>query len=572
MKINALIIFVCLSLVSCGKTFSPGQSNDSEENGFKYYFTYLYTDGIRLRILGNTAEALKHFEICLKIEPGNDAVLFQIAQVMLQNGNLNGAKYYLLEAVKAVPENIWYNIMLQKIYAQQNNSDSALIFIKKAILIDSDNEMLMLQLAEHYSERGNYEESAKILAKLEKKYGLNENNALIVVKTYMDAKDYKSTENTLIKLTEAFPEENIYKGMLAEVYRNLGLDEKASQIYADLMEKNPDDGKTMLWISDFLAEAGNYKELFYLLERIIDNKSISEIEKLAFFKGLIEKEKLIKDKKEELEEVLMKLEFKYPKSQNALLLRPDLYMKAGENKKAEERLKEIISADRRNYFAWETLLFLYSETRNIDMLYKYAGECATEFNLSLPAKILFASAAMEKGEYERAIEELRKAKIIAGNNTEALIQALSLEADTYYRMKEYKKAFEKYENALVMDYENIMIMNNYAYLLAERNTNLGKAEEMALKVIAKEPENTTYLDTYAWVLFKKGKIKKAEEVMFDIIVNKGGKNPEHLEHYGLILIKRKKCNEAVKYLQEALKADPEKKYLIEEIKNCTGKR
>ena len=54
-----------------------------------------------------------------------------------------------------------------------------------------------------------------------------------------------------------------------------------------------------------------------------------------------------------------------------------------------------------------------------------------------------------------------------------------MRADVYYRMKDYLKAFETFKTALKADNSDLTVINNYAYYLAEQNTNLKEAEEMA---------------------------------------------------------------------------------------------
>ena len=43
--------------------------------------------------------------------------------------------------------------------------------------------------------------------------------------------------------------------------------------------------------------------------------------------------------------------------------------------------------------------------------------------------------------YSVALEELRKAAILAGDDKEPNIQVLTMKADIYYRMKDYDKCF-----------------------------------------------------------------------------------------------------------------------------------
>jgi Tfp pilus assembly protein PilF len=172
------------------------------------------------------------------------------------------------------------------------------------------------------------------------------------------------------------------------------------------------------------------------------------------------------------------------------------------------------------------------------------------------------------GKYSLALEELKKAEILAADNKDFLVQVLTMRADIYYRMKEYLKAFETFREALKTNNDDVTVINNYAYYLAEQNTNLKEAEEMAKRVIEKEKGNSTYLDTYAWVLYKRGKLQEAAKIMEAAISS--GKNVDAVmyEHLGYILKKQKNCDEAIKNWNIAIKMDVTKTELLKEIENC----
>ena len=55
-------------------------------------------------------------------------------------------------------------------------------------------------------------------------------------------------------------------------------------------------------------------------------------------------------------------------------------------------------------------------------------ECATRFNRSFLAKILYANGALENKNFNVALEELRKAEILAGDNKEFKTQVLTYES------------------------------------------------------------------------------------------------------------------------------------------------
>jgi tetratricopeptide (TPR) repeat protein len=234
-------------------------------------------------------------------------------------------------------------------------------------------------------------------------------------------------------------------------------------------------------------------------------------------------------------------------------------------------LEEVISKNPDNYFAWEKLLLLCYDTQDFAKLMLYGGECASRFNLSLFAKILYANGAIANERYDIALEELRKATIIAGDNNDALMQIYAMKADVLYRMDNFQEAFQTFEEVLKLNPNDIITLNNYAYYLAEQNMELKKAEIMARKVIEQEKDNATFLDTYAWVLFKQGKNRAAAKIMEQVISRGTDLSAEHFEHYGFILQKLRKCNQAIEYWKIAIKLDSSKSHLNNEIENC-GKR
>jgi len=258
----------------------------------------------------------------------------------------------------------------------------------------------------------------------------------------------------------------------------------------------------------------------------------------------------------------MIMESSYPEDDLVALLRPEFYQKANDNPAAIARLEEIIKANPNNYYAWEKLLLVYYEMKNYGMLEKRGGECATRFNRSVIAKMLYSTGALENGHYDIALEELRKADILAGDNDELKIQILSMKADVLYRSQNYDEAFGIYEEALKMDSSDLTLLNNYAYYLAEQNINLREAEEMAKTVISKESTNNTFMDTYAWVLYKRGKTREAAKIMERIINSGEADDAEYYEHYGFILKKMKKFGDAVDSFEKALELDKTKSYIV----------
>ncbi|TAL62800.1 MAG: tetratricopeptide repeat protein, partial [Bacteroidetes bacterium] len=453
-------------------------------------------------------------------------------------------------------------------YYQEHNLDSAIIFYENAVKYLPEKEDLQLTLGNLYSENKNYEKAKLIYDSFDRKYGVNEKSTISAIKNLMNEEKF---DEALVKaqlLLREYPDEILYNGLLAEIYRGMGENEKALEVYNLLLERNPDNAQIQLSLCDFLIEEKSYNELFMLLNTVILNTNIKKEDKISLLVRLIELSDNNNDIGDKLIITFMVLEANYIDDDIVPLLRPELLIKENKLKDASIRLEEIIKSRPDNYYAWEKLLMVYQQSGDYSKLMTKGEECATRFNRSFLAKLLYANGAFENNKYSVALEELRKAQILAGDNKESLIQVLTMRADVYYRMKDYLKAFETFEEALKENKDDLTVINNYAYYLAEQDKNLKEAELMAKRVVEKEKGNTTFLDTYGWVLYKRGKLKEAEKVMEEII--KKGERPDAVwyEHYGYILKKQKKCDKAIENWNIALKIDSTKTNLINEIENC----
>lgn len=571
--LTAVAVLIVLISYSCGKRIVPSEVS---KGNIKTYdsatFNYIFVEAIKQKLLGNSGDALKILEQCVRINPESDASYFQMSQILMAAGDVNNGKKYALKAWSLDNKNFWYMMMLAGTYYQERNLDSAIIFYEQATKYFPAKEDLMITLGNLYSQNKKYEKANELFKRLDNKYGVNETSTVETVKNLMRAEKYDEAQENALALLDKYPDEIQFNGLLAEIYRGKGENEKAMEVYNKLIEKNPDDPQTLLSLCDFLLNEKNYDDLLRMLNTVILNGNVAREDKINLFARMLELPDLVKNNGDKLILETMVLEAEFAEDDLILLLRPEVFTARGMNNEAIKRLEEIIAGRPENYYAWEKLLLLYLQIGDYQKLEINAKECSTRFNRSFLAKLLYATGANENKHYDIAIEELRKAAILAGNNKDYLLQVVSLKADVYYRQKDYEKAFSTYDEALMYNNEDLTILNNYAYYLAEQNMRLPEAEEMAKKVIEKESKNTTFLDTYAWVLYKRGKLKEADKIM-NSIVNSGEKpDAEWYEHYGYILKKKKDCKNAIINWNIALKLDANKTNLIKEIKSCQGLR
>jgi tetratricopeptide (TPR) repeat protein len=564
-----LIVIFILGISSCNKNLVPGGIKGNPVAGYdSATFNYIYVEALKQKLMGNAGEALKDLEQCIKMNPGSDAAYYQMAQIVIANGDLKNGKKYAQNAISIHEQNIWYLTMLGGLYYQEKNIDSAIIFYEKAVKLFPEKENLQITLGNLYSENKEYAKATSIFDSFDRKYGINETSTISSVKNLMAEKNYDTALAKIQSLLKESPDEILFNGLLADIYRGKGDNQKALEVYNKLLERNPDNAATQLALCDFLISEKSYSDLFMLLNTVILNTKIDRESKISLMARLLEIPDLVLSWSEKLTISLMVFEANYADDNIVPLLRPELLVKQNKLEDASARLEEIIKSNPDNYYAWEKLLVVYLQMKNYELLVKKGEECATRFNRSFPAKLLFANGALELGKYSVALDELKKAEILAADNKDFIVQVLTMRADVYYRMKDYLKAFSTFEQALKADDQDLTLINNYAYYLAEQNTNLKEAEEMAKRVIEKEKSNTTFLDTYGWVLYKRGKLTEAAKIMESVIKSGDKQDAVWYEHYGYILKKQKKCAQAIENWNIALKIDSTKTELKKEIEDC----
>jgi len=384
----------------------------------------------------------------------------------------------------------------------------------------------------------------------------------------MAEKEFQEARKRTEELLKQDPDNISFNGLLAEIYRSEGENRKAFEVYDELLKKNPGEPGLQLALCDLLLSEKDYEGLMNVVRTVISNSQVKKEEKVSLIAELTENQDIKHEFGEIMESVIMNLEKEYPDDELIVLLRPDFMHKENKLEEAASILEGIIKENPDNYFAWEKLLLVLYDQKNFIRLEERGRECATKFNRSVLAKILYASAAMENANYDVALDELRKSDILGGDNKEIKMQVLTMRADIYYRMKNFGESFKAFDEALKLNSADLTVLNNYSYYLAEQDMKLKEAEEMAKEVVDKEKNNNTFLDTYAWVLYKRGKSREAAKIM-ERIINSGEKDDaEWYEHYGYILKKMGKCNEAVEKWDKAISIDKSKTYLQKEIERC----
>ena len=123
--------------------------------------------------------------------------------------------------------------------------------------------------------------------------------------------------------------------------------------------------------------------------------------------------------------------------------------------------------------------------------------------------------------------------------------------DLQVRRGSFQAALVTYEEALLRDPDNDVLLNNIACLSADHGFDLERAATLAARMYAKYPGDPAPADTLGWVLFNQGKLAQALPLLRFAA---GGmpRNPTHRYHYGAALLKDGQTEAGRKELAAAL--------------------
>ncbi|MCF8222926.1 MAG: tetratricopeptide repeat protein [Bacteroidales bacterium] len=568
----AAFIFLLLTL-SCSpvKRSSKGDNVVKEKvNETLYDLTYM--EGLRQQMSGNYGEALDKFEDAIRINPYSDAANYEISKIAAMRRDYDNALKYGRRAHELDSLNTWYMLHVANIYLQTGKLDTAKTWLENVVRYDPDRRSVEYRLANLYLETGDHGKAETIFQRYYDRYPGNPEllGALLECKIRMGK--FREAESILEEEIREQPANTSLKGMLADVYRESGKVDKAKEVYNSIdIEGDENKGRLEYSYIEFLLEQKKYSEVAIFAKYVIKDEEREIREKINFVLRLMQDSSYIERRREEITELGNILIENNMENPSIIALNAEILEQTGQRDKEIAFLADYLENRKSEYYLWEKLLLLLNEETDTGRLYEFAGRAAKLFNRAPLPKLLYAFALVEREEYNEAKEELRKVRILVNNGEQYLVQILSMEAEIEYRKGRSQEAYEKFERALEIDPGNALVLNNYAYYLAENSENLNKAEEMIKQCIEME-KNVTYMDTYAWVLYKRKKYRDAEKIMETIFRSIEVNDAEILEHYGYIKKERKNCEEAVILWQAALKEDQTKEYLIGEIENCMERK
>ena len=527
-------------------------------------FTKYLIQATGAKISGDLYTADSIYKKCLLLNPNSGVVNFELSGLYIILDQPQKALEYANKAVVFSPKNEWYLANLAVLYKKINAHKKSAESFSKLVVSKPEKISYLFSLTEELLNNNSYKKAIRVLDVIEKKIGIKEEISIQKHQIYLFLKNKKKAVIELENLISNEPESISRLGLLAEYYENVKKSELAKAILNKMLSIDSSNGLVRLSLFQHYYKNKEYKKGYKELLLVMNSNNIE----INLKKQILLQISYDKSSPYNISEVCnLAQSFLSIDSKNSdvLLLMGDFKMLLREEDTACYYIRESLKINPSPFNAWSKLITSTLSRNKFDITINDA-KMAIESHPNQPFPSLAIGIALNrKKEYTKALRELLKGKDLVFDDNFLESNFLQEIGNSYYGQEKFKISFDYYEMSIALDSNNFILLNNYSYYLALRKTNLERAEELMLKVIAKFPNNSTYLDTYGWVMFQLGAYSESEKFLFKAIINSDGQSGEILEHYGDVLYKLKKIDEANIFWEKSKKAGNYSKKLIQKI-------
>lgn len=390
------------------------------------------------------------------------------------------------------------------------------------------------------------------------------------ISAYYSTRDTAAIFNEVKNLLASSPksvENNVFAG---DVYAMFSEPDSALTYYNNAVDIDPSSGLAYYARANYYKSTGDSTAYDTEVFRALQQEDLDLDTKLELLTSYVRELYTVPSQQPRIQQLFDNLLEQYPHEVDIHDLYCSYLIAIQDFEGAAEQMRYSLDSDPANAERWRTLMGLYFQIKDYDKAAE-AGESALRYypDNSVLHQLLGADYS-QLGQYDKALAQLGKAYEYAdSNDLESLSDIVSSVGDVYYAKGDADSAFIKYEEALRLNPDNLLALNNCAYHLALEGRDLDKAETMSARTIEAQPDNATSLDTYAWIMFKKKNYVEAEAYIRRAIDSAPEPSEELYHHAGDILFMNAMPDEAIEYWEKALELDPDNELLKKKVKHKT---
>lgn len=544
MKRFSAIAILCLLFLSA---FADGKgSRTTPEYADSLRSVYLYTEGIKQQLIArDSVRARELFTEALRSDSTFAPAYYELAANGLYD-TPEEAVGLARSAYERDTTNKWYARLYGQTLIMAQRYDEALAVYRRLRALDSQDPDTYRILSILYEQGKDPYSAIAILDSAELRFGripvLSAMKRRLLVATHQMDKAVEEAR----AMVEAVPYEAEHHTTLAELYGLLGRDSLALVEFGEAMKIDSTDLATLLSLADYYGRRQDYRSQLATIKRIFASDQVPLEMKVRRFEQLTSDTRFYREYYLQLNDLATTLAIRYPHAPEVVALYAQHLIASGELEQALELYKLHLDDQPPVEDYYRSVIDIESYLQRPDSVDRYVERALRLFPDKVEFHLSKGNVLSYSKQYDAAVKAYKNSLRYADSDSLRSI-IWGMIGDTWQQIarmpgerksvvrKAMKACYAAYRRSLGYDKDNTLVLNNYAYFLAEENRDLEQALAMSGRVVELTDKNPTYLDTHAWVLFKLGRADEARKVMQQAVALDSRNSPELLLHYGDIL-------------------------------------
>ena len=515
------------------------------------------------------SKAAQLFQECMIMEPALMAAHYENARLQLEYfNNPSQAIAQLKVCIEEDGKNPWYHKAFADAQMAAGKYDMAAKSYRMVYQLNPDDRDVLYDWAGALMYAKKPKEALEVWDQVEMFFGVYEELTSQKVQLCLLLKNEKRAGEELVKLAYAYPSEPRYWGDAVNFYLEAGATEKGMTLLKEMLDANPDNGIAHFTLSEYYASIGDDAKAYDEMLLAFESPDITVDQRVGI---LLRYYTATEFRKEWIAHAydLMETSLRvFPAEPKLLSMRGDFKTRDGDLQGALADYKQVIERGGANKVVWERILEL-DYSLSSPRLYDDSYSAMTYYPSSPEFFLFHAYACQLKNQHADAIRVLRNGKELVIENNALSANFYAALGDSYFHLGNQKETWDAMDKALELTPSDPLVLNNYAYYLADQRLSLERAASMSAKSNELRPNDASFEDTFAWVCYMQGKLELALQWVERSITHDPAQ-AEALQHKGDILCKLGRVPEAVEAWSMAVKMGAQGNELQQKIssKQC----
>jgi tetratricopeptide (TPR) repeat protein len=483
-------------------------------------------------VKGDLDLAYTSFLACLDMEPEEQALHFDLAKIDLAKERYDAAKLHLDAVISHDAEHRWAREYRAEAALALGDFDTAqedLEWIVQARPGDIDWAFdWTLRLADAGDVEG-----ALALCDVYDALTPGDPDILLQRLYFFELlNDYEAIYKGLEQAVVDFPDIPEFQIQWAQMLRATGQTEDALGALLSVVADDPSNGLAQLDLAHLYTELNEVDKAQDALSIAFASEDVYVEEKQEILIQYLQIARVEPALNGAIATLLEAALGQHPASADLLMLATDFEQGRGNPEGARAYGLKAVEAHPGNPMCWGNLIALDAELGAIDEMEQHAQQAMDLFPLEADFAYYAAMAALDVQAFERVVGYLQRglAVVLDAPEMEAMMQGML--GDALHAIGRADDAYPAYERSLALYPDNPLVLNNYAYHLAEAEVNLPRALECSSLLMELAPMDANFMDTHAWVLYKNGQFAEALDFITQALFQSENQGATFWEHDG----------------------------------------